>query len=105
MSDTHRGQRTWTTYWQEMTPEGTLVQKGGGLIPMTQEQAWAYVRDTQLKEARAYDKAPGWWLSHYYTHHIIRLDEAMELVEEYPSGTGGGWRLECFEGAEPVPAT
>jgi len=88
-----------------MTPEGTLVQKGGGLVPMTQEQAWDYVRKSQLKDAHGYDKAPSWWLSHYYTYHIIPLSEAQELAKKHPSGTGGGWRQGCFEGAEPVPAT
>jgi len=105
MSNTHRGERTWTTYWQEMTPQGVLYCKGGGLIAMTQEQAWDIVRKSQLRDAHDYDKAPGWWLSHFYTYHIISLGEAQELAAKYPTETGQGWRQECSEGSKSVSAT
>ena len=102
MSDTNRGEKTWTTYWQEMTPHGVLYCKVGGLIPMTQEQAWAYVCKSQLKDARDYDKASGWWLSHFYTYHIIPLAEAQELAVKYPTETGQGWRQLSSEGSNSV---
>ena len=72
---------------------------------MTQEQAWDIVRKSQLRDAHDYDKAPGWWLSHFYTYHIISLGEAQELAAKYPTETGQGWRQECSEGSKSVSAT